>query len=248
MAWRHDERLCNYRIQMFKVRRQYASIRRLGWKTLLAAFAAILLIVIPCVVELSAGPPGDVIIPAPEASRTYRVFVADWGYHASIILEQPAGWRLGPPPREDAPFVEYAWGDRRFYMEGNHKPHALFAALFLPTASVTYIEAWNRAPNASSPAKRLLVRAVTADELHRLLISLEGTIRRDTSGQRAPPYPPARGYSGRFYASPEAYLWTRDCNRWVVDRLTPAGLARRGRGVLFSGQVPNHLVGFTEAQ
>ena len=221
-------------------------MRRPGWRRLLAALAAILLILIPCLVELFVTAPRDVDIPTPPDSRTYRVFVADWGYHASIILEQPDGWRLGPPPHEGAPFVEYAWGDRRFYMEGNHWPHALFAALFLPTASVTYIEAWNRAPDARSPAKRLLVRSVTADELRRLIVSLEATMRRDATGERALPYPIAQGYVGRFYPSPDVYIWTRNCNRWVVDRLTPAGLARGGRGVLFSGQVARHLVAFTE--
>jgi hypothetical protein len=129
-------------------------------------------------------------------------------------------------------------------MEGNHLPHALFAALFLPTASVTYVEGWNHAPDTDVHARALVVRQVTASELQTLLRSVESSISRESGGGRVNPYPTAMGYSGRFYPSPDPYLWTRDCNRWTVDRLAAAGLAYGGRGVLFSGQVAPHLIGF----
>ena len=211
---------------------------------LLAALAVALFIVIPLIAELSPVSPRYVTVDPIADSGAFRVFVADWGYHTSIIVAQPSGTQLGPPGRERAPFVEYAWGDRRFYMEGNHRPHALFAALFLPTASVTYVEGWDRAPAVDAHARALFVRNVTAAELQTLLRSLESSISRNRGGGRVNPYPTAAGYSGRFYPSPDPYLWTRDCNRWTLDRLAAAGLARGGRGVLFSGQVARHLVGF----
>jgi hypothetical protein len=62
------------------------------------------------------------IAPFPVPTGRYRVFVADWGYHTSIVVEQPRGWRLGPAGEETAPFVEYAWGDRRFYYASDFRP------------------------------------------------------------------------------------------------------------------------------
>ena len=47
---------------------------------------------------------------------TYRIYVIDWAYHTAIVVPQPAGWALGPPGEEQAPLLEYAWGDRRCYM------------------------------------------------------------------------------------------------------------------------------------
>lgn len=69
----------------------------------------------------------------PIADRAYRMAVVDWGYHTAIVIEQPAEWRLGPPDMEGSPFLEYAWVDRRFYLDSDFRPHALIATLFLPT-------------------------------------------------------------------------------------------------------------------
>ena len=79
-----------------------------------------------------------VSLPAVQTGE-YRVLVADWGYHTAILVEQPQGWHLGPPGNERAAFLEYAWGDQRFYMESDFRPHALFATLVLPTATVMYL-------------------------------------------------------------------------------------------------------------
>lgn len=176
-----------------------------------------------------------------DAGRTYRVFVADWGYHTSIILEQATGWRLGPAGKEGSPFVEYAWGDRRFYMESDYRPHAVLAALFLPTDAVTYVDGWPGPPTSGAGMRSLLVRAVSAEELIRLTTELE----RWRAGTH--PYPAVPGYAGRFYPAPGRYLWWNDCNRWTVERLRTAGLASGGRGVLFSGQVAPRLRRFQPA-
>lgn len=183
---------------------------------------------------------------APPGPGPFRVYVADWGYHTSITVEQPPGWRLGPAGEAAAPFVEYAWGDRRFYMESNYSPHALFATLFLPTSSVTYLDGRDRAPDESG-ARAVYLRAASGPELARLVAGLEGAIRRQSDGSREPPYPPVPGYGGRFYPGRGSYLWWTDCNRWTVARLAEAGLARSGRGVIFSGQVPGRLIGFRPA-
>ena len=71
-------------------------------------------------------------LPQPPPGR-YTVLVADWGHHTSIVVQQPPGWRLGPPGAEAAPFLEVAWGDRRYFHARDRSPQALVAALFLPT-------------------------------------------------------------------------------------------------------------------
>jgi len=186
--------------------------------------------------------PAPLALPEPPAG-SYRVYVADWGYHAAIIVEQPRGWRLGPAGAEDAPFLEYAWGDKRFYYESDFRPHAVFATLFLPTASVLYLAARPDPPPAGA-TEALLERTVDAATVRALLAELERAARRAPDGARLAALAPVPGYRGRFYAAHGDYLWTRNCNWWVVARLTGVGLASAPAGVIFTTQVPARLNGF----
>lgn len=218
--------------------------RRLVGRALLAAIALVIAVP-PLIVALTPDRGTPVTVP-PIAADTFHVWVAEWDYHTSILLEQPPGWRLGPPREGDAPVVEYAWGDRRFYMESNYRPVALFATVFLPTASVTYVEGWRDTPERAARPRALYVRRVTGAQMRALVAALERTIVRAPDGARGAPYPPATGYAGRFYPAHGAYLWSSDCNRWVVERLRAAGLARSARGVIVAPQVPARLIGFHE--
>ena len=188
--------------------------------------------------------PANASLPMPVAG-SYRVFVADWGYHTAIIVEQPRGWRLGPPGEEAAPFLEYAWGDRRFYLESDYRPHSLFATLVLPTETVTYLDGRPNPPRLGG-AEAVVVRTVDAATVRALLMELERSIRRDVYGARHRAYPVTAGYGGRFYPAHGAYLWARDCNWWTVARLAAVGLAGSATGVMFTTQVPGRLRGFTE--
>jgi uncharacterized protein DUF2459 len=182
-------------------------------------------------------------LPAP-APGAYHVFVVDWGYHTAIVVEQPRSWRLGPPGKEAAAFLEYAWGDRRFYLESDFRPHAVFATLFLPTESVLYLDG-RPDPPSTRGARATMERTIDADTLRALLTELDRSVRRTSDGSRMSPYPPAAGYSGRFYPAYGEYLWTRNCNWWTVARLGTVGLAGRAAGVVLTAQVPGRLHGFT---
>ena len=189
------------------------------------------------------GPAAEESVPTPPSGR-YDVYVVDWGYHTSIVVRQPAGWTLGPPGREAAPYLEYAWGDRRFYRDSDYRPHSVYATLFLPTASVTYLAARDRPPHPGAGPRAVWHREVDSPVLRILVAELEGSMVHDDDERRRAPSPPVAGYAGRFYPARGSYLWTRDCNAWTVDRLAAAGLATRGGLVVFSGQVAGRLVGF----
>lgn len=197
--------------------------------------------------QLRPDPPDTVTVPplAPD-SVEHAVYVINWGYHTSIVVPQPGDFALGPAHDSAAAFVEFAWGDRSFYMESNYWPHRLFATLALPTESVTYLAGWSRAPTRTDGMPGLWSRRVTSEELRRLYAALEGTIRHTADGARHASFPPAPGYRGRFYPAHGAYLFWNDCNRWTVEQLHAAGLAESGVGVVLARQVPGRLRGFVE--
>jgi hypothetical protein len=186
--------------------------------------------------------------PVPPALSTplepglYSVYVADWGYHSSIILQQPPGWTIGPADLPTAAYVEFAWGNRAYYMSVHPSVVAGLAALLIPSNSVTYVAGWATAADLlRAGARRILVRRVSGATLQALAADLEATLDRRVQ------FPSVPGYVGRFYASSVRYLWWYDCNRWTVDRLAHSGLATSGRGVLFSWQVAGRLRGFESA-
>lgn len=184
----------------------------------------------------------QVRLPQPPAGR-YTVLVADWGHHTAVVVQQPPGWRFGPPGAEAAPFLEVAWGDRRYFHGGERSPQAVVAALFLPTESVLFLAGHPDPPRlAGTVAVR--ERQVDAPTLRALLSSLERSARRDRDGKRLPPLPPRPGQRGRFFPAHAAYLWSRNCNWWTVQRLREAGLASAPTGVVVAAQVPGRLRGF----
>lgn len=179
----------------------------------------------------------------PPPQTSYQVFVVDWGYHTAVVVEQPAGWRLGPPGDEAAPFLEYAWGDRAFYRDSDHRPGPLVAAVVLPTRSVLYLRG-HAGPPRFAGADAVFARTVDGPTLRRLLHDLERTVGRASDGSRQPPRR-APGFEGAFYPAHGAYLWTRNCNWWTVARLASVDLASPPAGVVFTPQVPRRLRGFT---
>lgn len=218
--------------------------RRWSWGRAILIAALMVLFVPPVLVELLPDRPRPVTL-SPAPPGRYRVYVADWGYHTSILLQQPPSWRLGALGSETAPFVEFAWGDRRFYMESNHRPDVVFAALFLRTESVAYVEGWRGDPARIARPRALYAREIDAAQLTALAADLDGALLRTDVVARPAPFPQTPHDAGRFYPAHGQYLWWADCNRWTVDRLADAGLARSGLGVVFSGQVADRLLGFT---
>lgn len=216
-------------------------LRRVG-RWALAAF--LLLLALPPFYVAWRTPPAPAVEVPPPPGERHRVWVVGWGYHTSIVIEQPAGWRLGPPGREGARFVEFAWGDRAFYMEADHRPHTAFAALLLPTESVVYVEGWDALPDRRAGARDIFAREVSAEQLRRLVVSLERSFVRSPGGARAAPHPAVPYYRGRFHPGREFYLFWYDCNAWTVARLHEAGLAGSARGVFLEQQVPWRLRGF----
>ena len=226
--------------------------RRRFWLGCLALFG-----LPPLYVRVATPAPGPVqLSPLPTATTTgnsqaetsYRVYVAGWNYHTSIIVQQPKGWRLGPPGNESAPFVEYGWGDRRFFMERNYWPHALFITLFMPSASVVYIHGREQPPTWRQGVRELYARTVKPQQMHALVRQLEQALHRTAAGQRIEPHPQAAGSSDHFYPGREFYIFWADCNRWTVSQLQAVNLAGSNTLVFFDKQVAGRLRGFTPVQ
>ena len=173
--------------------------------------------------------------------QQYAVYVVRFQYHTSIIIEQRPGWQLGPPGAEQARFVEYSWGDRRFYMEANTSLPSVLSAVFLPTESVVYLQGHAQPPRLGKQVQQLYHRRVTGTTLRRLATALEQSIATGATGDRAASHPPVVRYPGRFYPGREFYIFWSDCNAWTVRQLAAADLADPGHLIIFAEQVQPQL-------
>lgn len=187
---------------------------------------------------------GHVALPPVDPAVARRVYVLAWGYHSSIFVEQPAGWRLGPEGNESAPFVEYGWGDRGFFMESNFNPASLFAAACLPTASVIYVRGHDQPPDEVVVGGEVYARSCSADEIARLVGVLEAQMVRGPIGERPAALAPTPEYVGRFYPGREYYVVWTNCNEWTVRMLALAGMSASSRYVWFKHDVAPRLRGF----
>ncbi|MBK6427593.1 MAG: DUF2459 domain-containing protein [Blastocatellia bacterium] len=223
--------------------------KRAGRFSVVVATALALAVGCPALFMWLATPPAPAIdLPAEAPSTRHRVFVMAWGYHSSIFVEQPAGWRLGPEGHEDAPVVEYGWGDRSFFMESNYCPISLFNAAFIPTPTVVYVRGHDRPPNEFVAGGEIYVRECSAEELRLLVTILESQMARAADGARPRPFPPTAEYGGRFYPGREYYVIWWNCNEWTVRMLRDAGMASSAACVGLKDQVGGRLVGFAPAR
>ena len=231
-------------------------VRRRWWRKrrgmlLLSAATVGLLVVLPMLVPDSAiAPAAAVRMPAltPEdAASRYAVYVADYGYHTSIFVEQPQDWTFGHAEAEPDPagaYAEYAWGDRRFYMESRYAPWSVFATLVLPTEAVAYVAHHARAPDRMRGLRALHRRDVSAAEMLVLSTQLERWIVRDGAGARSRAFARVPGYAGRFHRAFGRYSWWRNCNRWTLEQLAVIDASREHALVVMPAQVLSRLEGF----
>ena len=173
-------------------------------------------------------------LPQPPVGR-YTVLVADWGHHTSIVVQQPPGWRLGPPGAEAAPFLEVAWGDRRYFHAADRSPQTLATALFLPSDSVLFL-AGHPDPPLLEGTVAVRQRQVEAPTLHALLTALERSARRTPAGERLPP--PAMADRPRGPLCPCSRRLSLDTQLQLVDRAAAVGGRTRHRPDRGGGRRP----------
>ena len=221
-----------------------APFRRRRWIYLLIA-----LFVLPWLwIRLFTPGPGPVDLPDLVLERTWPVYVIVQDWHCAIVVEQPRGWDRGQPEAPRSRFVEYAWGDRGFYMDSDFALPSLFNAALMPSQSVVYLRSMEAPPDklyADIPVYR---RDVGTDLLRALILTCEEAFVRTPDGRREAPFPPVSSYRGRFYPGRQSYIFWSSCNTWVLSRLKDAGFDVSPLGVITADQVPGRLTGFQRVE
>ena len=189
---------------------------------------------------LATSRPGDpALYPAAPGATVTRIYLADHGYHASLVvpredfghIAQADGLRalVGVADKFRLyPFIEIGWGDEGIYRGATGIDLAsagvALKALFGPAnPSVLHVVGLRDEPDAiftASQVKPLDLSQAGAAKLARFLdatfaLTPQGSIDELGRGLYGP---------SLFYRATPPYSLTRTCNHWVAEGLNMAGL------------------------
>jgi uncharacterized protein (TIGR02117 family) len=183
--------------------------------------------------------------PAPVAgapAADHIVYVMRRGWHAGLIVERAALLRAGQPAEAAdfpaAAFLEFGWGDRRYYMAPDPTPGMALRAALTPTPAVLHVEPRGRPPDGATPDA--LAVALSEADFARLARALSETFER-RPGEIATPIAPGQRPGARFYVATGRFHLLNTCNTWIARTLAAAGVAIDPRGTATAGDLMRRL-------
>jgi hypothetical protein len=173
----------------------------------------------------------------PESLRS--IFVVRRGWHTGVAVATSdwpnRNWSLlGEFPEAD--YLEFGWGDERFYqVDPNTVWQTLCAALW-PTASVVHVIGLREPLLDNVHAVDIVEVPVPIDRLRTLATAIEQEFAGDEPIPTGATLRSAPG-PNRFYKGQRRFYFPRMCNWWTATRLHEAGCPIRPATVIFASRI-----------
>ncbi|MEB3180218.1 MAG: DUF2459 domain-containing protein [Nostocaceae cyanobacterium] len=169
----------------------------------------------------------------PQVGCNFQICVHDTGIHTNIIVplaNQVFNWgdylsleKIGIDSNEYYEYLSFGWGDRDFMIQTPRLEDIRFSttfnALFLPTPSVVYIQAYPSLPNYLN----LKCVRVNKDNYLQLIKFIQAAFQVDDQDKQIRI---ANGHSPNagFYKANGSYSILRNCNSWTAEGLRSADI------------------------
>ena len=187
--------------------------------------------------------------PSTSAASLRTIYIVKRAWHTGIAVPA-ADW----PDREwsvlhdfpNAKYLEFGWGDARFYQAEDETFWLGVRAALFSTASTIHVIGFEQ----PTPA------ALLADEVIEVRVSAEGLqqLARSIEQEFTDPTPVATGASlnatpqpNRFYAARRRFFFPRMCNWWTARRLNDGGCPIAAWSIVTADQVTSEARGFASA-
>ncbi len=217
----------------------------IGFRQLTSLFAAVLLMG-----TLSGCASNDACYePATPPESLRSVYVVKRAWHTGIAVAVD-DW----PDREwsvlaDFPrsrYVEFGWGDARFYQAEEETWWLAIRAAFFSTASAMNVIGFDEPTPQALRADEIIEVRVSEEGLRQLASSIEAEFKE------AAPEPmgvPLRGLPepNKFYPGKRRFFFPRMCNWWTAQRLHDGGCPIAAWSVLSANRVIREAQGFASA-
>ncbi|HEY0686896.1 MAG TPA: DUF2459 domain-containing protein [Steroidobacter sp.] len=164
------------------------------------------------------------------------IAAADWpNRHWSVLADFP-----------ESRYLEFGWGDARFYQAEEESFWLGFRAAFFSTSSAVHVIGFEHPSPEALIADEVIEVRVTAERLKQLTHSIEQEFAQSV--------PVATGASldvtpqpNKFYEAKRRFFFPRMCNWWTARRLNEGGCPIAAWSVVSAGRIMREARGFAGA-
>jgi len=161
--------------------------------------------------------------PLPQGDR--QVFVTSNGWHTGIAIKRSYLSPENMPEITDFPqaeFVEFGWGDAKFYPAKEADVDMALAAALVPTAAVMHVVSLPAEPSRHFTRAEVVPLSLSKQDLDRLIAFISSSFDRK-SRPRADPIASGLYKSSYFYSANGKFHLLNTCNSWTAQALRAGG-------------------------
>lgn len=153
------------------------------------------------------------------------IFVVNHGWHTGLIIEDrelvPSLW----PEKDERPtgeYIEFGWGDARFYQAREITGAMKLRAVLFPTSAVLHVVGLSSHPRLYYEGSAIMDIHVSREGLEKLIAYLRQSYARNAGGS-AVLIGPGLQENSLFYEADGTYWILHTCNNWVAAALRTTG-------------------------
>jgi len=185
--------------------------------------------------------------PLPSADtgpRIHNLQVVSNSWHTSIIMPRSEISATGLLAEADdfsqASFLEFGWGDRKYYPAERKTLGITLGAALTPTPSVMHMAGLAQAPSPTSTDIEILSVTLTEKGFRRLVGAIATEFKRPEGGRAAPM---GRGLypDSHFYEARGTFHLLNTCNTWTARMLRTGGVDLSSTGVITADDLMTRL-------
>ncbi len=172
-----------------------------------------------------------------------EVFVVNHGWHTGFVLPASDILRVIPELKnrfENAPYIEFGWGDNEFYQAEEITSGITLKAIFVPTDSVVHAVAVTRKADKYFKHSEVEKFCLEDSEFKSLVEFISSSFYRDESGNILMLNHGIYGDS-QFYKAKGDFHIFNTCNKWTAKGLESAGMNISTTFKLTAGSIMNYL-------
>lgn len=215
------------------------------FRQLLSWFAMVLLAGM-----LSGCASNDACYEPPQPEQGLRsVYVVKRAWHTGVAVAASdwpnRDWAvLGDFP--DSRYLEFGWGDARFYQADQETWWLTVRAAFFSTASVVHVIGFNHPTPEALRADEVVEVHLTEDGLRKLAASIEAELK-DAAPESVGGVLNGTPEPNKFYPAKRRFFFPRMCNWWTARRLQDGGCPVAAWTVILANRVIREAKGFASA-